>query len=110
MIEGGLLQEVRNLREQGYGPELPSMRAIGYRHLQPVVEGVEILANVVGELKKDTRQFARRQRTWLRGVSNAEWFHPAEQEGLLERVESFCGSSENETPGADHEGQLRAQR
>ena len=39
MIDAGLLQEVRNLRERGYGPELPSMQSIGYRHVQPVVAG-----------------------------------------------------------------------
>jgi tRNA dimethylallyltransferase len=78
MIEGGLLQEVRALRERGYGPELPSMRAIGYRHMQPVVEGLETLANVREQMKHDTRQFARRQRTWLRRVEGALWCRPEE--------------------------------
>jgi tRNA dimethylallyltransferase len=64
MIRGGLLQEVRRLRDLGYGPELPSMRAIGYRHMQPVVDGLETLAGVLEALKRDTRRFARRQRTW----------------------------------------------
>ena len=76
MVKGGLLQEVRDLRERGYGPELASMRAIGYRHLQPVVDGVETLANVVEQMKHDTRQFARRQRTWFRAVEGARWLDP----------------------------------
>lgn len=82
MLADGLLQEVRELRERGYGPELPSMRAIGYRHMQPVIEGREILANVVEAMKHDTRQFARRQRTWLRGVEAVRWFHPNEREAI----------------------------
>ncbi len=32
--------------------------------MEPVVQGREILANVLEAMKKDTRQFARRQRTW----------------------------------------------
>ena len=71
MIGGGLLQEVRSLRERGYGAELPSMRAIGYRHMQPVVDGLDTLADVLEAMKRDTRRFARRQRTWLRGVAEA---------------------------------------
>lgn len=82
MLAAGLLQETRELRERGYGPELPSMRAIGYRHMQPVIEGREILANVVEAMKHDTRQFARRQRTWLRGIEDARWFHPDEREAI----------------------------
>ncbi len=76
MIAAGLLQEVRALRDAGYGPELASMRGIGYRHMQPVIEGRETLAHVLEEVKRDTRQFARRQRTWLRGESGGRVVPP----------------------------------
>jgi tRNA dimethylallyltransferase len=89
MVAGGLLQEVRKLRDLGYGPELPSMRAIGYRHMQPVVDGVETLANVLDAMKRDTRRFARRQRTWLRGVADVEWLTPEPFEALVQRVKRF---------------------
>jgi tRNA dimethylallyltransferase len=89
MVGGGLLQEVRDLRERGYGAELPSMRAIGYRHMQPVVDGLETLAGVLEAMKRDTRQFARRQRTWLRGVAGVEWLAPEPLEALAQRVKSF---------------------
>ena len=89
MIAGGLLQEVRRLRELGYGPELPSMRAIGYRHMQPVIDGVDTLASVVETMKRDTRRFARRQRTWLRAVRDVEWLPPEPLEAVVLRVKRF---------------------
>jgi tRNA dimethylallyltransferase len=88
MIEGGLLQEVRALRERGYGPELQSMRAIGYRHMQPVIEGLETLANVLEQLKRDTRQYARRQRTWFRAIPEAIWLQPDQQQEINARAKA----------------------
>ena len=93
MVEAGLLQEVRSLRERGYGPELPCMRAIGYRHMQPVIDGADTLANVLAEMQRDTRQFARRQRTWLRSLPDAVWMQPDDEEGLQETVETFLRGS-----------------
>jgi tRNA dimethylallyltransferase len=92
MIAGGLLQEVRALRAAGYGPELPPMRAIGYRHMQPVIDGLDTLANVLVAMKRDTRQFARRQRTWLRGEAGVIWMDPADAGGCAARVESFLAA------------------
>ncbi len=89
MIAGGLLQEVRRLRDLGYGPELPSMRAIGYRHMQPVIDGLDTLVNVLAEMKRDTRRFARRQRTWLRSVAGVAWTSPEPLEALRLRVKRF---------------------
>jgi tRNA dimethylallyltransferase len=89
MIEGGLLQEVRRLRERGYGPELPALQAIGYRHMQPVIEGSETLANVLAAMRRDTRHLARRQRTWFRAVPEAVWVRPDEGAEIAKRVEEF---------------------
>lgn len=89
MIEAGLLKEVRALRRRGYSATLRPMQAIGYRHMNPVVDGHDTLVNAVGEMCKDTRQFARRQRTWLRAVAGVEWMDPADERGVLERVERF---------------------
>jgi len=89
MIEHGLLQEARALRERGYGPELRPMRAIGYRHMTPVVEGADTLANALEVMRRDTRQFARRQRTWLRKVAGVRWHKPDEPKAIFAAVESF---------------------
>jgi tRNA dimethylallyltransferase len=89
MIEAGLLREVRGLRDRGYAASLRPMQAIGYRHVQPVVDGSDTLANALEAMRVDTRRFARRQRTWLRKVHDVEWVDPADREGIMARVEAF---------------------
>jgi tRNA dimethylallyltransferase len=95
MIEAGLLREVRGLRERGYGPELRPMQSIGYRHIQPVVDGADTLVNALEGIKVDTRRFARRQRTWLRAIPEVHWHAPTDTAGIFERVAAFL-----ESPGA----------
>jgi tRNA dimethylallyltransferase len=89
MVEGGLLQEVRGLIRAGYGTELRPMRAIGYRHIVPVVEGRDTLANALEAMRRDTRHFARRQLTWLRRVPEAIWIDPAHAAEIADRVGAF---------------------
>ncbi|MEM9176526.1 MAG: tRNA (adenosine(37)-N6)-dimethylallyltransferase MiaA [Myxococcota bacterium] len=89
MIEAGLLREVRDLRDRGYGPELKPMQAIGYRHIQPVADGADTLANALPAMQADTRRFARRQRTWIRAVPDVHWHDPREPEPVFERVGGF---------------------
>ena len=89
MIESGLLREVRALRGMGYGPQLRSMKAIGYRHMAPVVDGVDTRVNALAAMKRDTRQFARRQRTWIRRVPEALPLHPDDDDAIVKSVEGF---------------------
>ena len=98
MLEAGLLREVRGLCERGYGPELPPMQAIGYRHLLPVVQGADTLRNALAAMQRDTRRFARRQRTWLRGVPEARWFDTAAREAIFAAASEFLKGAE--PPGA----------
>ena len=89
MIDAGLLREVRRLRAAGFGPELRPMQAIGYRHINPVADGSDTLANARVAMQRDTRRFARRQRTWLRKLKEVVWMDPAEEPEILRRVERF---------------------
>ncbi len=89
MIEAGLLQEVRDLRDRGYGPELRPLQAIGYRHMAAVVDGSDTLVNARAAMQRDTRRFARRQRTWFRAVRGAVWLDPRDRAGIEKAVEQF---------------------
>ncbi len=97
-IEQGLLQEVRDLLERGYGPELRPMKSIGYRHMLPVAMGSDTLANALPSMQTDTRRFARRQRTWLRPLADVEWFDPRSPDPILRRVEAFLKERPAESP------------
>jgi tRNA dimethylallyltransferase len=92
MIESGLLQEVRGLVAAGYGPELRPMRAIGYRHVVPVVQARDTLASALEAMRRDTRHFARRQITWLRSVPDAVWLDPAHAAGIADLVGAFLAA------------------
>jgi tRNA dimethylallyltransferase len=96
MIDNGLLREARALRERGYGPELRPMRAIGYRHMTAVVDAADTLVNALEVMRRDTRRFARRQRTWLRKVPDLRWQRPDETRAIFAAVESFLNYSEGE--------------
>ena len=65
------------------------MQSIGYRHMVPVLQGSDILPNALAAMQRDTRRFARRQRTWLRGVRDAHWFDPAARGEIFAAVERF---------------------
>jgi tRNA dimethylallyltransferase len=89
MIEQGLLREVRDLLARGFAPELRPFQAIGYRHVMPVAQGLDTLTNALEAMQRDTRRFARRQRTWLRGVADLVTLHPDDEDSLVHRVETF---------------------
>ncbi len=66
MIADGLVDEVRMLRERGYGWELSSMASLGYKEFRPLLEGAATLPSCVQTLKWNTHAFARRQEAWFK--------------------------------------------
>jgi tRNA dimethylallyltransferase len=66
MIAEGWLGEVENLLARGYHAGLRSMRSLGYPQLVDVVQGRSSLADARASIVTATRQYARRQRTYLR--------------------------------------------
>lgn len=73
MMNNGLEQEVRKLIEMGYSHELVSMQGLGYKEFIPYFNGEISLEQVVDDIKKYTRRFAKRQLTWFRGQTNGTW-------------------------------------
>jgi len=100
MIDAGLLAECRGLAARGYRSTLRSLQAIGYRHLMPVVEGRDTLASALEAMRRDTRRFARRQRTWFRAVPGAIWLDPADRAAIEARVAEFLDAGRVAAPGA----------
>ncbi len=77
MMRDGFLDEVARLRARGdLTPDLPSMRAVGYRQLWAHLDGACDLVTAEERGIAATRQFAKRQLTWLRAEPAATWLDP----------------------------------
>jgi tRNA dimethylallyltransferase len=73
MIRKGLVEEVKGLLNKGYSKNLNSMQALGYKETVEYLEGRWTKEKMIEELKKRTRNFAKRQMTWFRRFGNVDW-------------------------------------
>lgn len=67
MLQAGALEEVRALAARGLDPALPAMKAHGAPALMAHLRGEMSLAAAAEIGKRDTRRYAKRQHTWIRG-------------------------------------------
>ncbi|MBN2222732.1 MAG: tRNA (adenosine(37)-N6)-dimethylallyltransferase MiaA [Vallitaleaceae bacterium] len=75
MIEKGLVEEVRFLKEKGFSKDMTSMQGLGYKEILDYLEGETTLEEAVYRIKRDTRHFAKRQLTWFRREKDTQWIH-----------------------------------
>ena len=73
MLADGLVEEVEGLLRRGWGPDLPAMRAVGYRQLARALGGDIDLAEAVRLITRDTRRYAKRQMTWFGAEPEIRW-------------------------------------
>ncbi len=73
MMEAGLLDEVRSLRDRGVKRTCTSMQGLGYKELYACLEGECSLDEAVRIIKRDTRHFAKRQLTWFKREQDVIW-------------------------------------
>ncbi len=73
MVAAGLVAEVAGLLAAGVPPEAQSLQAIGYKEIAAHLAGRADLATAVAAVKQATRNFAKRQFTWLRRMPYIEW-------------------------------------
>lgn len=88
MFERGLAGEVRALYEKGFGKSAPGMQAIGYREwflddgsLRSDVE------NVMQEIKRDSRKYAKKQYTYISGIPGALKIDASDEEKMIFEVQ-----------------------
>ncbi len=90
MLEEGLIDEVRNLRNMGYGAGLKPMQSIGYKEINRHLESELELSKAIELIKRDTGRFAKRQMTWLRKDEEIKWFElPGDYEKIMEMAGDF---------------------
>lgn len=92
MLAKGLLEEVQALLSKGYSPDLRALDSIGYREMLVHIRGHVGFERAVSQLKRNTRQYAKRQMTWFCKESDIFWFHAGnEQKQFLFAIRKLWG-------------------
>ncbi len=93
MIEEGLVEEVKKLREMGYHNNLKPMQSIGYKEINQFLDGEIHLDEAVELIKRDTKRFAKRQMTWLKKDNEINWFEKDKDfDQILDKAREFVES------------------
>ena len=90
MVEQGLLDEVRQLLDRGLSRDATALQAIGFKQFLAVADGKATEAEAVEEVKLRSRQYAKRQLTWLRRNPAIHWI-------LWEKEPDFPSALQNAT-------------
>lgn len=90
MLELGLVDEVRALRELGCRRGQTAMQGLGYKEILDYLDGFCTLDEAVSTIKQETRHFAKRQLTWFRREGDVIWVdrtafpEPGQDQAMLE--------------------------
>jgi tRNA dimethylallyltransferase len=88
MLRQGFLNEVKNILEMGYSPDLQSLQTVGYRQAIQYLNGEISNEKMVKDIKTATRRYAKRQITWLRRWPFVHWLdmHKRESDEVLREI------------------------
>ena len=92
MFAAGLVEEVRGLLARAKPPGRTAAQAVGYREVIEHLRGRHDLAETIELVKTHTRQFAKRQGTWFRSLSECRSVPVADRidaEQLACRIEAM---------------------
>ena len=89
MYEAGLVEEVKSLISEGCTPGMTSMDGIGYKEIISYLQGGYDLDTALELIKKNSRNYAKRQLTWFRREKEVIWLDKTElksEEELLNKI------------------------
>lgn len=89
MIQNGLIDEIKALRQQGYNSSLNSMSSIGYKEIGEYLDGLLSLDDAISYIKKNSRHYAKRQLTWLRHEKDVHFFDRSEYQTNRDIVDAI---------------------
>ena len=86
MLEAGLVEEVRQLKQEGCQKGMVSMQALGYKEILSWLNGECTFDEAICILKRDTRRFAKRQLTWFRREKDVCWIEKEQYDNDEDRI------------------------
>ena len=97
MMAMGLFDEVRSLLDGGCTPEMQAMRTVGYAEACRCLGGELDRGDAVELIKKNTRNYAKRQLTWFRRLPSWRWISMSDRtssktaERIVSMWREWCG-------------------
>ena len=73
MVKHGLIEETENLLKKEYALDCPALTGLGYPRVMAYLEGILSRDQLLEQLIRDTRQYAKRQMTWFRNQMKVTW-------------------------------------
>lgn len=95
MVANGLEKEVNGLLEQGLDLSSQAALAIGYKEVIEYKNGKTSLETAIELIKQHSRNYAKRQLTWMRKMKGLVWVNPFDKENIKNLVSEFLLSKEN---------------
>lgn len=89
MVRDGIVEELAALRARGYPPSARALDAIGYRQAGQCLDGRLARAQLAEAISIATMQYAKRQRTWLRGHGKTVKVAPVDTSNSLHLARAF---------------------
>ena len=90
MLERGWVEEVKGLLAMGCDETSKPFSGIGYREIILYIRGLISEKDMVEEIKKNTRHYAKRQFTWFAKEKDVNWFnYPEDKENIRIRTTEF---------------------
>lgn len=90
MIADGLVEEARKVYPFRH---LNSLNTVGYKELFHYFDGEWTLDQAIEKIKRNSRVYARKQMTWFKRDTEITWFHPEEEEALLQFLQRHTSDS-----------------
>ena len=90
MFREGWIEEVKNILSMGISETAKPFSSIGYREILLNIKGFIHHKDMVKDIQKYTRHYAKRQVTWFAKERDMEWFeHPEDLEEITKKVTEF---------------------
>lgn len=86
MIEQGLVEEVKQLKQLGCHRDMVAMQGLGYKEILAYLEGEYTLEQAIYIIKRETRHFAKRQLTWFKREREVCWWNKSDYANAEEKL------------------------
>jgi tRNA dimethylallyltransferase len=75
MLEAGMIEEALKVLGMGYDKNCPALSGIGYKHIIQYLDKKISKEELITEFSKDTRHYAKRQKTWFKAQAEIGFIH-----------------------------------